>query len=72
MPISKDPIVNIVIPVYGKIAYTMRCLASIAENPPNVPFEVIVIDDCSLDDSLIVLKKQVSGLRLIYIRAWFI
>lgn len=49
IPTSSNPLVSIIIPVYGKLEYTVQCLASIAVNPPKVPFEIIIIDDCSLD-----------------------
>jgi GT2 family glycosyltransferase len=50
IPTSSNPLVSIIIPVYGKLEYTVQCLVSIAANPPKVPFEIIIIDDCSLDD----------------------
>ena len=50
------PLVSVVIPVYGKIDYTRRCLASIERHAPGLPFEVIVVDDASPDDSAAVLR----------------
>lgn len=47
------PVVTIVIPVYGKVDFTLRCLRSIAEtwshklNP-----SIVIVDDASPDDSL--------------------
>jgi len=64
LPNLLKPIVSIVIPVYGKCDFTIRCLTSIASNPPSFPFEVIVIDDFSPDMSLEVLRR-VKGIRLI-------
>ncbi len=64
LPTSEAPRVSVIIPVYGKIDYTLRCLASIAAHPPQVPFEVIVVDDCSPDDSAQVLE-QVRGVRVV-------
>jgi len=61
---SSQPVVSVIIPVYGKCDYTLRCLASISMNPPSVPFEVIVVDDHSLDDSAGTLG-QIAGIRLI-------
>jgi GT2 family glycosyltransferase/glycosyltransferase involved in cell wall biosynthesis/SAM-dependent methyltransferase len=48
---SDHPIVSVVIPVYGHWEYTRRCLESIELALPSTPFEVIVVDDASVDDS---------------------
>jgi GT2 family glycosyltransferase len=63
VPASDRPEVSVIVPVYGKVDYTLRCLASIASNPPRAEFEVIVVDDYSPDDSFDVLAK-VRGIRL--------
>ncbi len=63
-PVSDSPLVSVIIPIYGKIDYTLRCLGSIAANTPQTAFEVIVVDDCSPDDSFDVLSK-VKGIRLL-------
>jgi O-antigen biosynthesis protein len=61
---SVEPLVSVIIPVYGKGEYTLRCLASISNNSPDNPFEVIVVDDCSPDSSYEILKNVV-GIRLL-------
>ncbi len=57
IPSSDNPLVSVIIPIYGKVDYTLRCMASIAANPPLAAFEVIVVDDCSPDDSWNVLSE---------------
>jgi len=64
LPCSSAPRVSIVIPVHGKIEYTLACLRSITNHPPTDPFEVVVVDDASPDNSADVLA-QVSGVRLL-------
>jgi GT2 family glycosyltransferase/glycosyltransferase involved in cell wall biosynthesis/SAM-dependent methyltransferase len=64
IPASQRPVVSVIIPVYGKIDYTMHCLASISANQPHIAFEVIVVDDYSPDNSAEVLAN-VNGIRLI-------
>jgi protein-L-isoaspartate O-methyltransferase len=48
---SDQPIVSVVIPVYGNWRFTRGCLDSIQRHLPSTPFEVIVVDDASPDDS---------------------
>jgi GT2 family glycosyltransferase len=64
IPSSETPLISIIIPIFGKIDYTWQCLTSIADTPTQSPFEVIVVDDCSSDNSLTVLEK-VKGIRVI-------
>jgi GT2 family glycosyltransferase/glycosyltransferase involved in cell wall biosynthesis len=64
VPSSEQPRISIVIPVYGKLEYTLACLRSIVANRPTVLFEVIVVDDASPDDSVETLA-QISGIRLL-------
>jgi O-antigen biosynthesis protein len=59
---SVNPVISIIIPVYNQILYTFNCLRSIAHTMDgSLPFEVIVIDDCSTDDTQQVLE-MVSGI----------
>jgi GT2 family glycosyltransferase/ubiquinone/menaquinone biosynthesis C-methylase UbiE len=64
VPTSGSPRASIVIPVHGKAAYTARCLMSIAATGGEQPFEVIVVDDRSPDDTIEVLER-VSGIRVL-------
>ena len=61
---SIEPIISIIIPIYGKSEYTLKCLKSISKYQPSRPFEIIVIDDNSPDDSFEILSK-VKGINLI-------
>lgn len=63
LPTSKQPIVSIIIPIYGKVEFTLACLRSIALHPSKIAFEVIVVDDCSPDNSVKILS-QIEGLEL--------
>ena len=47
-----DPLVSIVIPVYNKFRTTYNCLKSISEHLPKSSFEIIIVDDCSRDETL--------------------
>lgn len=61
---SDRPIVSVVIPVYGHWEYTRRCLESIELSRTATPFEVIVVDDSSPDDSADRVA-QCPGVRLV-------
>ncbi len=56
--------VSIIIPVYGKLSYTLGCLVSLFDLGTKYSYEIIVVDDCSDDDSFSVLSS-ISGLRVI-------
>lgn len=64
LPSSSTPRVSVIIPVHGKLPYTLACLRSIARHGARAPFEVIVVDDASPDNSATTLA-QISGLRLL-------
>jgi len=51
LPCPDQPTVSIVIPVHNKWEYTAACLRSLAETPCQTPFEVIVVDDRSSDET---------------------
>jgi GT2 family glycosyltransferase len=63
--VSDQPRVSIVIPIHGQYAVTRRCLAAIAYAPTQVPYEVVVVDDGSPDDSAALIQAEAPGVRLI-------
>lgn len=64
LPVAAEPLVSIIIPIHGKLAYTLTCLRSLARHGAQAPFEVIVVDDASPDDSVATLS-QIHGLQLL-------
>ncbi|WP_017463230.1 glycosyltransferase [Dyella ginsengisoli] len=64
LPCPEAPKVSVVIPVHGKREYTVACLRSLSRHGAGVPFEVIVVDDASPDDTVAVLG-QIKRLRLL-------
>jgi GT2 family glycosyltransferase len=64
-PYSSSPLVSIIIPVYEKVPYTLQCLYSLCREFSNdFEIEVIVVDDCSPDQSGDIFEK-ITGLKCI-------
>ena len=64
VPQSSNPLVSVIVPVHGKWSYTRQCLRFLAGHIVSVPFEVIVVDDASPDDSAERLAAC-EGVRLV-------
>ena len=62
---SESPLVSIIIPVYNQFVYTYDCISSIVENSGDIPYEIIVADDCSTDKTK-EIDKFIQGLRVIH------
>lgn len=63
-PAVRKPAVSIIIPVYNEFQYTYNCLVSILNNTGDVPYEVIIADDCSTDQTK-EIADIVSGIRVV-------
>lgn len=57
-PLSEQPVVTVVIPVYNKLGVTMQCLQSIADTWfETLAVQIVVVDDASTDRTSQVLDK---------------
>ena len=61
---SPSPVVSIIIPVYNQFAYTYACLKSITKYTGDVPYEVIIADDCSQDLTKDI-SEMIQGIRVV-------
>lgn len=61
---ADEPVASIVVPVYNKVHYTAACLNSLVEHAAATPFEIIVVDDCS-DDETPDYLDECRGVRVI-------
>jgi GT2 family glycosyltransferase len=69
-PVHKEVEVSVIIPVFNQFKYTHACLASLQGVQERSRFEVIVVDDCSTDetaelvprmDGLVYLRNKISS-----------
>lgn len=64
VPQADVPLVSIIVPVFNKVEYTLGCLAALAASEDASPYEVIVVDDGSSDDTS-VRVAAICGVRYI-------
>src|SRR5688500_17394007 len=62
VPCSSAPRASIVIPVFNQFEHTLTCLRALAEHPPHVEVDIIVVDDGSSATTVSALPR-VTGLR---------
>jgi GT2 family glycosyltransferase/glycosyltransferase involved in cell wall biosynthesis len=58
---AKKPHVSVIIPVYNQFKHTYNCIKSLKDLNDKTSFEIIVVDDCSSDDTP-TLIKNISGI----------
>lgn len=64
LPVFDEPEVSIVIPVHNQHRFTFNCLRAVLLNSGTTPYEVIVVDDKSSDETEATLSR-VRGVRVI-------
>lgn len=57
---EKVPVISVIIPMYNVEKYILECLESIVNQDTDEIIEIIIIDDCSPDESLELVKKYIS------------
>ena len=60
-----EPVVSVVIPVFNKFDLTYNCIKSVVEHGAELAFEIIVVDDCSRDETMLAGLAFGRGIRLI-------
>ena len=62
---AEAPVASVIIPVHNKFELTHACIASMLEHLPEAPFEVIVVDDASSDETLLAGLAFSGGIRVL-------
>lgn len=57
---STSPVLSIIMPVYNEAEYLPLALESVLMQQTDFPFEVLVVDDCSTDDTAEVVRHYRS------------
>jgi O-antigen biosynthesis protein len=63
--LADEPLVSVIIPVHNKFSYTYNCLQSIQRAMPKRPFEVIIVDDCSNDETMLSALVFSGSVRIL-------
>jgi len=63
-PIHEQVEISIVVPVLNQFRFTQGCLASLQENQGSERFEVIVVDDCSTDQTAEAVPQMPGAVYL--------
>lgn len=64
---SHSPLITVIMPVYNGERYLEKAVQSVlAQSYPN--FELILVDDCSGDQSAQIIEKYLSDPRVVYLR----
>lgn len=61
---SQSPTVSVVIPIYNHLRITLLCIRSLLRIGARIPFEVILVDDCSEESTAKVLA-ELPGIRYV-------
>jgi GT2 family glycosyltransferase len=61
----REPRCSIVIPVHNQAGLTAQCIDAILASPPEVAFEIVVVDDASTDHTPVVLDEYTEPVRVL-------
>ncbi len=64
LPTARAPVVSVIVPAFGQVPATLRCLRAVAASDTETSFEVILAEDASGDPE-VALLEEVVGLRLL-------
>ena len=63
---SSGPVtLSVIVPSYNARELLRDCLQSIYRNPPKAPYEIIVVDDASVDETSAMVRRHFPEVRLL-------
>ena len=65
LPHAREPAVSLIICTYGQLDVTLACLQSIADHPPAVAIEVILVDDAYAGAEAMESLREIPGLLML-------
>ncbi|KCZ85712.1 hypothetical protein HAD_08505 [Hyphomonas adhaerens MHS-3] len=60
-PVRRNAPVDIIVPVYRGLETTRACIESVYASDPGVPYELIIIDDCSPEPDVSAYVASLAG-----------
>ncbi len=65
IPADMPPRISIIIPCHNNFALTYRCVQSILDSDAGTPFEIIVVDDGSIDETMLADLVFVGAVKVV-------
>ena len=65
VPIFEKPLISIIIPVHNQFKYTYNCVSSILNDNSILPYEIIIADDLSTDNTKII-ESYIKNIIIIH------
>jgi O-antigen biosynthesis protein len=69
LPHFPEPRISVIIPAFNRFDLTYNCLKSISEQLPTSAFEVIIVDDCSTDETVFASLILGDAVRVVRLKA---
>lgn len=60
---TQDILISVVIPLYNGADHIIKCLDNLDEQDCSFSYEVLVVDDCSTDNSSILVENHIQELK---------
>lgn len=62
---SENPVVDVIVPVHSGRAETLRCLYCVLSSPQSTPFRLVVVNDASPDEEIMLALRKLADRGLL-------